>query len=429
MKQGIPKAARDLLAKQLPPEEHLSADLLNGYVEQTLSADEKAIVASHLSGCEECREVVFLTSGIAQEQTREVIEVGSGRQQRAVRPMSRWLWWKWAAPALAAFVVAAAVLIERDRTQPKLEPVATQVAIENQRAQIEPEASNKRSDELAIPASRPAKKELAAPNPKPELNYENETYVKDKRDEGARRQEPGQVQTRYWALQQSQMARPQGAPSAAEAGGAPPAQPPQSTASAAPGVSHSQPLPAPAPSRSQTVEVTSGAPLVQADNADLSTNFAANTPNGGNDLTYKQKPAAALKSGLASSAKSAVAVDKLAAQKVVPPNAQWRITADGHLERAFSGGDWTRMLAEEPAAFRVVSVIGSDIWAGGNDGILFHSDDRGLSWDKVSLTADGKSERGAIVSIRFDSVLQGTITTDSGVAWTTINGGQSWIKH
>ena len=41
---------------------------------------------------------------------------------------------------------------------------------------------------------------------------------------------------------------------------------------------------------SQTVEVTSAAPLVQADNADLSTNFdqnvVANSPNGGNDLTY-----------------------------------------------------------------------------------------------------------------------------------------------
>src|SRR5580658_10281528 len=43
-------------------------------------------------------------------------------------------------------------------------------------------------------------------------------------------------------------------------------------------------------SSSQTVEVTSAAPLVQADNADLSTNFnqtlIANQPNGGNDITY-----------------------------------------------------------------------------------------------------------------------------------------------
>jgi hypothetical protein len=43
-------------------------------------------------------------------------------------------------------------------------------------------------------------------------------------------------------------------------------------------------------SSSQTVEVTGAVPLVQADNADLSTNFdqnlIANQPNGGNDITY-----------------------------------------------------------------------------------------------------------------------------------------------
>ena len=43
-------------------------------------------------------------------------------------------------------------------------------------------------------------------------------------------------------------------------------------------------------STSQTVEVTSAAPLVQAENADLSTNFnqtvISNEPNGGNDITY-----------------------------------------------------------------------------------------------------------------------------------------------
>ncbi len=43
-------------------------------------------------------------------------------------------------------------------------------------------------------------------------------------------------------------------------------------------------------SSSQTVEVTGAAPLVNSDNADLSTNFdqnlIANSPNGGNDITY-----------------------------------------------------------------------------------------------------------------------------------------------
>ncbi|MGC2110544.1 MAG: carboxypeptidase regulatory-like domain-containing protein [Candidatus Korobacteraceae bacterium] len=54
---------------------------------------------------------------------------------------------------------------------------------------------------------------------------------------------------------------------------------------------------------SQTVEVTSAAPLVQADTADLSTNFnsafISNTPNGGNDLTYiaQTSPGAVMNTG------------------------------------------------------------------------------------------------------------------------------------
>ena len=433
MKQGIPKSARDLLAKQRPAEEHPSADLLNGYVEQSLAAGEKTLVMNHLAVCEECREVVFLAAGVAEEESvsgvaavpKAAVGIGSGK--------STWMWWKWAAPALAAVVVAAAVLIGRDRTQPTILPESRRVAAVNSPAQSPtPEAEDGTRD-LVVSASRDEKK--AAPPAKKKSELENETYVKDTRerdklDAAARRQEPSQTQTRYWAMQQSQMSRPHGAPGEVVIGGPLPSQPPQSTAAAATGGSHAQPSPAPAPPTSQTVEVTSAAPLVQADNADLSTNFAANTPNGGNDLTYNQKPAAALKSGIASSAESASSLNKIvAAHKPVPPSAQWRITADGHLERAFSGGDWTRVLPEQPVSFRVVSVIGSDVWAGGNDGVLFHSTDRGLTWNKVPLTANGQSERGAIVSVSFDSTLQGSVTTDGGVTWATSDGGQTWQKH
>ncbi len=57
-------------------------------------------------------------------------------------------------------------------------------------------------------------------------------------------------------------------------------------------------------SGSQTVEVTSAAPLVQADNADLSTNYnqtmIANQPNGGNDLSYiaQTAPGATMNTGM-----------------------------------------------------------------------------------------------------------------------------------
>jgi photosystem II stability/assembly factor-like uncharacterized protein len=73
-----------------------------------------------------------------------------------------------------------------------------------------------------------------------------------------------------------------------------------------------------------------------------------------------------------------------------------------------------------------VAVIGSDVWAGGNGGALFHSSDGGEHWGRVSLDANSKVETGAIVSIRFDDVQHGTVASDSGTRWTTTDGGVTW---
>ncbi len=67
MSEGIPKSARDALAKQTTAEPHLSPDLLNAYVEQSLSEAEKVQVTTHLASCGECRDVVFLASAATQE--------------------------------------------------------------------------------------------------------------------------------------------------------------------------------------------------------------------------------------------------------------------------------------------------------------------------------------------------------------------------
>jgi photosystem II stability/assembly factor-like uncharacterized protein len=106
----------------------------------------------------------------------------------------------------------------------------------------------------------------------------------------------------------------------------------------------------------------------------------------------------------------------------------FQITSDGHVERELPGGGWTRMLAEQPAVFRVVSITGVNVWAGGNSGALFRSVDRGEHWTPVALTANGQTESGTIVSIHFDTPLQGTIGTEEGATWHTSDGGLTWTK-
>jgi hypothetical protein len=44
------------------------------------------------------------------------------------------------------------------------------------------------------------------------------------------------------------------------------------------------------------------------------------------------------------------------------------------------------------------------------------------------LSADGHPETGAVVSINFDTVSQGSVRTETGSTWTTSDRGQSWNK-
>ncbi|MGA2688385.1 MAG: YCF48-related protein, partial [Candidatus Korobacteraceae bacterium] len=106
----------------------------------------------------------------------------------------------------------------------------------------------------------------------------------------------------------------------------------------------------------------------------------------------------------------------------------WRITDEGHLERSPAGDNWTQVLADQPIRFRAVAVVGNDVWAGGNNGALFHSVDGGGHWAQAVLSADGHPETGAVVSINFDTVSQGSVRTETGSTWTTSDRGQSWNK-
>ena len=65
---------------------------------------------------------------------------------------------------------------------------------------------------------------------------------------------------------------------------------------------------------------------------------------------------------------------------------QWRVTSDGHLEHSTSSGTWTPVLADQPAKFHAVSVVGDNVWAGGSGGVLFHSTDGGQTWNKNQLS-------------------------------------------
>jgi photosystem II stability/assembly factor-like uncharacterized protein len=82
------------------------------------------------------------------------------------------------------------------------------------------------------------------------------------------------------------------------------------------------------------------------------------------------------------------------------------------------------VLVGADVTFRVISVVGNVVWAGGNHGALYVSRNGGVDWAPVKFdsTAD-------VVSIHFDDEVNGKIQTSDGKMWKTADGGNSWKQQ
>jgi len=390
MKPEIPQSARDALARQSAADEHLSADLLNGFIEQTLNAAEQKLVTAHLAACADCREVVFLAGSAFEADDQLVAASIAEHEPVTAKARSRWASWKWLVPALAGIIVAAGFVVERDLSL-GTHPMASRAA---DRSATAPAS---RENNLIVDERKPA-----APTP-PVRSSEGKTASthKPKSNDGVAQQERVQATQRESAASMSaSMVSPASqqpaAPATSVVGGAVSGAAPASPqARSAAKVSES----------SQKRSSTGTGVIAKAETPALP-GLLQSAPSSGNDLTYIP-----------------------AAHKPLPTPSHWRITDDGQLEHAVSPGAWTRILADQAVLFHAVAVIGNDVWAGGDNGALFHSTDAGEDWTRVALTADGQPETGTIVSIQLDSSLQGSVITNSGTTWTTSDGGKSWSRH
>ncbi len=105
----------------------------------------------------------------------------------------------------------------------------------------------------------------------------------------------------------------------------------------------------------------------------------------------------------------------------------WRINDIGQLERAFGVGSWQAVPMPDAAESKlhVVSVSGSEVWAGGENLRLDHSSDNGETWKSIKLPAKNGYEH-TITHIRFRSAQLGVIDSDDGTSWITTDGGRTW---
>ena len=180
--------------------------------------------------------------------------------------------------------------------------------------------------------------------------------------------------------------------------------------------------PAPRPSKEQRASAQPATPA--ADSHTIAINGALARPI----LTAPKASGFAPSSGQPQIDSLNMSMNRLVTSAARTQHSTWRISSQGQLEHLTADG-WTRVLADQTAGFRVVSVVGSEVWAGGNDGMLFHSSDNGLQWDRVALANAGAVETGAIVSIRFSDAQNGEVETNSGGNYSTSNGGVTWTKQ
>jgi hypothetical protein len=142
---------------------------------------------------------------------------------------------------------------------------------------------------------------------------------------------------------------------------------------------------------------------------------------------------------------------------------RWAINAAGALERSFDQGntwqpvDVNANLASAPAstslevisrtsrakkdtgktlkrdastpAFRAVAAVGSDVWAGGSAGALYHSLNAGNQWIRVFPASPGATLTGDIIRLEFPDSQHGKISTSTLEVWITSDDGQTWQKQ
>ena len=390
MNREIPKPLTDALGRQMAGETHPSSDVLSAFAEHNLPHREKERVTDHLARCADCREIVFVASSALEEPVREEQELMPATAVPRISPalqakktlrtvdragpnyspphrrwLSRWVW----VPAVAAALVVSGVLFVK---RSEFRSAATTIASKSE----PPAVSQPTSTAARTPESEPQ----SAPEPRTTLEAKKPV---------------------------AKVIPPQANPA-----------PASNTLADAKSSGNASAEYSPPPKG----EV---APSVGGFAAKSLTAGAAAPPPPQNAFVESetQGTTTLLAKPYAPSEAPPVAVRGL-----LPTHPQWRISPEGHLERENPSGGWSRVLAEQPATFRAVSVIGNNLWAGGSGGALFHSSDGGQSWSKQPVGSPAV-ETGTIVAIRFSDAMHGVITTQSGARWSTSDGGVTWTRE
>jgi len=430
------KAIREGLARQAaaPRVEHPDAGLLTSFLEQTLPQAERQQVLQHLSLCGDCREVVALS-------LPEMESVPLAVAQPETSIWKRWLVVRWAATAAAVLLIAGTVTVYRSGNQP------------HQLAAIVdgPDAVANRAARQAQPAEAPAAKgDVAAAR-----NDVVATTKSEVRPEAAKKSE-----AKHEAAPPSLMASAAPAPLAKaktideirkDQLNADLAKAVQSPMAPSPSETLSQPNLS-SPAKVATLErpmQVSGAMPAAAGNASPFPPGSGRALRDSNEpvlQTYnqpdgvftvqKEQPKPSIMFGgrprsdsFASAATFRRQENSLFSHPMPSLSQRWQVTPDGQLKRSHAiGEDFHPVHVADGIFFKSVAENGSEVWAGGIGGALYHSTDDGKSWMKVMPSAGDQALIADVTAIRATGHGAAELETSNSERWITVDGGQHWRK-
>jgi hypothetical protein len=442
--QNVPQIVRERLKATPPAVNHPDADALTAFAERSLPDGERAVVLEHLARCGDCRDIVALA--LAEVDAAQAVTIPA---------RSGWLTWpalRWGFAAAGLVVIASFGVLEYRHSKPAMtvaknsrqESVTAKVqaTLPNAASSSEPQKAQDVLPPSAAPVAGTALAKLPEAKPMPRVAPPTASAPQRRGTVGGAIGGPIPYGP-HMPMQQQQQTADNRLQTFTPA--APLAKQQSAGASASLRV----------PSASETVNVEAAATQVGTRQDEVRVQNQPSPPSPAATEQLFDKDAV----GKAKPALNSTGRDTIQLVALTP---RWAINSAGGLQRSFDQGKtWQdvdvtaaavfstaqglalanpartkeyyadKKALKTPAGapvFRAVAATGTDVWAGGSQGVLFHSVDSGNRWAQVVPSSTGITLTGDIVGLEFADAQHGRITTSTGEIWTTSDQGQTWQK-
>jgi Photosynthesis system II assembly factor YCF48/Putative zinc-finger len=423
--EQLPKIVPQRLRTMAAPAAHPDADLLTAFAEGLLSDRERGGLLKHLAECAPCRDVVHVSKA-RPESSRRTLVLGSKSR------LLSWPMLRWGALSACVMVVGAAVTMSFHRQ-------ARPVALESR--QVSEVALEDRANFERRPAPTEEWDKLA-----PKIGPEQGTLGKTAPPLSANKKSDFDLSKRAKVVYHGQSGTPAVARNfkrdetilgnAFTSANAPHSSP--QTVDAAP-----VPTGAKVTAEEQKNELVgegSRAPSVPPSSEMVTVEAQAPAEEGAAPSRAKDAKQAAAREKMALAGAAGAAIDSRSENRLdlhpdaplksaVRPTPRWSISNQGRLQSSYDEGkSWQAVPLTHKAVFRAVAAVGSEVWVGGSDGTLYHSQDMGGHWIQVKPAVGGQLLTTDITAIEFTDSQHGKLVTSDAETWTTEDAGRNWQK-